>query len=1419
MLAALGALLGAAAAAPSENQPAHATLLFAQRAKAELADWQAQAKHAKLQAEKAEEEAVAAEKEYRKALELEASRRAFLDSATTAADKATKKAMANREAVAILESSERQEAASAKAEAAAEAVRIATAEMKTKTQIDVNNELQAEAKARLKAIGKGEAEAEAMKGWAASSLSTGGTVGSHTGVSLHSKHSDTEPLTPSLGKLEAKFAELAANLQKTEGRQVLWYQFQIPKAAGAEVSLLAMQLLCEVKAHTATSLWNKVMDWKHHKERCALECPSNRLVDTQFSCVTPDRKEQQLWQNAQYRLNTLLLNHKTAKEAVVFTVIREPSSRVVAHWVHCENEHLKHGKFSHGNSVCSHGAKAPPAGTPLMSNESFSWFLKQHADGPDAEMVGWDNGFRTSNMQVGMLASVPKGVAVTRNDLKKAKRILSNDNGKIKWVVGTTDTMHEFYLELAARAGRNVTNAEAAAATQAPESLVESLNLQDAFRASSKNQLDQELYDWVLERQASMKFSKNFQLQDGDFGPKTSGVVGAVGGGGATGPEMSRGAMEEALSRASMQAEGPAKPEEEAAVSKHNAKQHARQKFYGPEGPQQDEQETSAPRSAWQEAREAIGSSDQSDPKFPTHVPEHAHHQWHAVEKSTLKHRDQKEQDATPMKVWKGRTMKLQDGALAQQNGTEALKNPTILVVQDQLMVLARRVTEDFKKGTGKKNGRPTKIFESSLVAAWMPLEQLFATGSDFESERAMEFVGVPTHTGKLFPCIPDGSTELTMGPEDPRLFVVDGIRFLLDFRPPLATKRGVSCADFCGRVQPYITPIDEDALSRQELKLKRSQQLLLDNRNCGSEDSEKNWTPLKLKDRSLYMSRNIGKTHEIVSIVPPLAPNGFYPTEQHIPAPMFNAEDRFAKALALEGIDLRGGSPFVEIDHPHRGKQLLSIVHTKRFDTDSYENMAITANPDPPFALTSIGRPLPLGCKQSKQKRADESICFASGLQVHDGHIIVSFSSGDSDAKLWVAKWFVFLKEYLDLTPDEESEEKAAKEAESKKGHTQAASQSSADPSAQMSRARADKPVHEEAKADKTSHEEAKQGEEKNSRFHPATETTGYINCDRWTGVPESDVEPMECGALVYLHMGLTGGATETSPFRGDVYASQAYGPPVSYLYRSPAEEETAGAADNSSHMTGFAQWFYQAARKADYEFYDLFSSNAKESTPLSKWPVFQRLQNSVLNATKPKVAVQMHHMVPGLGDKLWEEHLLPWRQQLQSQGCELRVTTVLRSGRERLRADFDSSSRAGYTGDAMEHFCKFAKENANSQTKYLISGSKSLWPEEQHRLDPEADAELLPKARRVLEEMFMVGRFDRMDGYLQQLRNALGLPHHKLAAPSASWGSDADPAKDWSAAPNFEWQCLDKGASVDDQLFKGYCSEEAVRELEDRR
>ena len=184
-------------------------------------------------------------------------------------------------------------------------------------------------------------------------------------------------------------------------------------------------------------------------------------------------------------------------------MLRGPLSRVVADWLHCENEYLREGSLSHGETLCSHGAKAPPAGTRLMSNESFAWFVNQHADGPSSEHEGWDNGFRTSNLQVGMLASVPKGQPVTREHLKKAKRILGAEKGPVRWVVGTTDTMHEFYLEMAARAGRRATGADATEATISIGDPLAELKLVDTFRAVSMNQLDSELYEWVLQRQAT----------------------------------------------------------------------------------------------------------------------------------------------------------------------------------------------------------------------------------------------------------------------------------------------------------------------------------------------------------------------------------------------------------------------------------------------------------------------------------------------------------------------------------------------------------------------------------------------------------------------------------------------------------------------------------------------------------------------------------------------------------------------------------------------------------------------------------------------------------------------------------------------------------------------------------------------------
>ena len=94
-----------------------------------------------------------------------------------------------------------------------------------------------------------------------------------------------------------------------------------------------MRLLCEVPPHVTASLLNKAEhgaaarklsktspNSKAHSKatpssHCSMECPSRRLIDTQYSCAAEGRKEQQPWENALYRVNTLLLNHKTVDQA------------------------------------------------------------------------------------------------------------------------------------------------------------------------------------------------------------------------------------------------------------------------------------------------------------------------------------------------------------------------------------------------------------------------------------------------------------------------------------------------------------------------------------------------------------------------------------------------------------------------------------------------------------------------------------------------------------------------------------------------------------------------------------------------------------------------------------------------------------------------------------------------------------------------------------------------------------------------------------------------------------------------------------------------------------------------------------------------------------------------------------------------
>ena len=487
---ALVALLGVAAAVPSSIRLKEATLLVQRpRQEGHVKNWRLEAQQAKQEAVKAEDEAIAAEREFQAASDAEAEAKASVEAAAKEAAAADAKAgrreenqQMKREDAMEKAAKEQKRAEDKKAHDERVALRKAQEEeafQKAKAEaVAAKKAAAAEARAREEHKAKADAEARAEALFKAGPVLSragallNGSMPNRTGAAL--LVSEARSMATSAAEVAVyQAAQLDLKLSETQGRKVLWYQFQIPKAAGTEASLIAMRLLCEVPPHVTATLLNKAehsgLNRKRSKAalavlpsaRCSMDCPARRLIDTQYSCATEGRTEQQPWENALYRVNTLLLNHKTVEQAVVFTLLREPLSRVVAHWLQCEDEYLRDGKLSRGERVCSHGAKAPPAGTRLMSNESFSWFMSQHADGPSAEHAGWDNGFRTANLQVGMLASVPKGRAVNRNDLKKAKRILGAEKGAVKWVVGTTDTMHEFYLELAARAGRRATDADA----------------------------------------------------------------------------------------------------------------------------------------------------------------------------------------------------------------------------------------------------------------------------------------------------------------------------------------------------------------------------------------------------------------------------------------------------------------------------------------------------------------------------------------------------------------------------------------------------------------------------------------------------------------------------------------------------------------------------------------------------------------------------------------------------------------------------------------------------------------------------------------------------------------------------------------------------------------------------------------------
>lgn len=311
----------------------------------------------------------------------------------------------------------------------------------------------------------------------------------------------------------------------------------------------------------------------------------------------------------------------------------------------------------------------------------------------------------------------------------------------------------------------------------------------------------------------------------------------------------------------------------------------------------------------------------------------------------------------------------------------------------------------------------------------------------------------------------------------------------------------------------------------------------------------------------------------------------------------------------------------------------------------------------------------------------------------------------------------------------------------------------------------------------------------DRNPKPRTASSWQEYLDnsCSAWAGLPdESDVKPMTCGALVYLHIGKPDGTTVGSFLKSKTKESQET--------QSKRQSHRRGYAKKGGHRsfkaatsvsdapgrvdaaTDMSVLMSRARYYANYSFFELTGPDTEPPEPLEKWDVFEELQSKVLDTPEPRVVVQMemHDGVPGLGLGLWEQHLQQWRTKLEAKGCELRLTTVLQKGSDHLRSYYDHWRKAsqkpknrahlflskGQKGsDGLRDFCDFARLDSNTQTKFLLAGGSARWPKEYQRLEPAADANLLALARKTLSEMFMVGRTEELGKFMTRLNLALGL------------------------------------------------------------
>jgi len=212
-----------------------------------------------------------------------------------------------------------------------------------------------------------------------------------------------------------------------------------------------------------------------------------------------------------------------------------------------------------------------------------------------------------------------------------------------------------------------------------------------------------------------------------------------------------------------------------------------------------------------------------------------------------------------------------------------------------------------------------------------------------------------------------------------------------------------------------------------------------------------------------------------------------------------------------------------------------------------------------------------------------------------------------------------------------------------------------------------------------------------------------------------DSEVKPMKCGALIFLHLGKTGGTSV-----------------VNLL-------EQASAISNHTYCNVWHK------HNATYDY------SADED-----WQALLKAASS----DEPQIVAQLHHGVPGLGCYFWEHELAPLQEKLEAKGCELRLTTVLRNATARAVSAMNFHNQLG-ARELPGTPCEKANSSANNQAKTLVEGNcgSLRCPARPTACEAFSEEGLLQMAQRMLSKMFLVGQTEDLQSYADRLLQVMSL------------------------------------------------------------